>query len=224
MLDGYAGDMMMAASVPTIPATYVANGIFSGTVSGTTATITSVAFGTASATRKVVIGFRVFATSAPSTFSVTIGGVAATSVNVLTSTTGSYSALAYAVIPAGTSGTVVITTNGTLSSSIAPSVACWSVYDGNSAPSDFNSAVGANNTSARSVACVVPTGGFQLAALWWIATGVTGFTWSGATESHEITTPRCSMAAFSPGAGVSHSCSATPAAATPTVMQTLSWI
>lgn len=148
-------------------------------VAASNKTFTPVDFGEAHVARRIVVGINLRMVAAGQTItSVTIGGVAATEAAVASNAgEGLISAVYFAAVPTGTSGSVVINTSGNFEQ---VSIHAYRLVSASFALSDFDSAQ-ATTASAVSATLDVPAGGVSIAAA---ATRLgASFTWAGATES-----------------------------------------
>lgn len=134
----------VAGQATVTPISYTANGFTAGTAVATPS-IASVPFGTAKSTRLVVCVVFWICSTARTFTSATIGGVAATKHidQHGTTTNAAGCAIISALVPTGTSGTVVLTFSGAVASC---GVYSYSIYDAvSNTPADTD---GKTNTSS----------------------------------------------------------------------------
>lgn len=190
-------------------------------------TFSGVDFGTAAADRIVYVNGVIAVSGSANAFDVTIGGVLGTITGAFEGigATGRLSFGAWAKVPTGTSGTVVVNCSGTKLASPGHELVSWSLYGAANSGANFD-LLSSTGTGARNQSITVPTGGVHLAAIF-TATAAITFTWANGTESRDVAnSPQgaVSTAEFSPGTGASHSISATPSASAPTLMFSTSWV
>lgn len=161
------------ASLSPATSAYTANGHVTG--SGTSQTISGVSIGTAAAGRIVCIG--VAGNKIPSV--ITIGGVVATIVPG-----GDAFCVAIAVVPSGTTATIVLTYSASGSHYTAYGV--WAVYGAAGYTSVFYG--GAAGTGSGSI--TIPAGGVAISFT--VTTAMTSgisCAWAGATEDFDAAAP-----------------------------------
>lgn len=126
----------------------------------------------------VVVGLAIYAAlGTPAVSSVTIGGVTATV--LLTTGTNMGSFLAYALVPTGTTGDIVVTLG---SGGSRCGVGIWRVYDQiSNTPTDTDTPAGGAD-SARSVSIDVSAGGIIIAGA---SSGNASIAWTNATEGFD---------------------------------------
>lgn len=180
---------------------------------GTDATQTTYTFaaqnlGAAAADRHIIVGVnaRLLAATAGSIASVTVGGVAATSVVQHSNDSGSSnrntSALFIAAVPTGTTGDVVVTVSR---EALRCGIALYRATDINTTAVSTGSGAGSPSGTFTS-----PDGTFAV-ALSSVASGGTTWTWTGLTEDSELTFGTTALSTAS-GNGVT-SFAATPSGA-----------
>lgn len=184
--------MLMASAssgTPLTPASYAYQAAYTPTISGLTATQTGVSFGSAGASRLVVIEVSWIGTVSSSVLSsATIGGIAVPTIIAGTrigpNTSGNYQYIAFiaAVVPTGTSGTVV--TNFTGGGSIA---VYYFAYQTLNIISSSAYATGQNTSTGAPVSttCNVQKDGVVFAACITLSTGT--ISWTGVTKAYEAT-------------------------------------
>ena len=154
------------------------------TSDATTYTFTSKAIGAAATGRLVVVALQTLNTSAISLSSCTIGGISATIIGTATANNGSVfisTALAYAVVPTGTTATVAATWS---TSTFRCYLGVWSAY-GVSSSTPTTSATSAANPSVMS-SINVSAGGIAIGASNIFDVGGTGtFTWTNLTKDYD---------------------------------------
>jgi len=142
---------------------------------GTTATVTGVQFGTAFAGRVIVISWSTSAYNERIPTAITIGGVSAT----IMSTTGAGGypgfGIAYAVVPTGTSGSVVFTFSVADTVDIFSAVALTGAASATASDTISNSTGASGNIDVGAGGCIVAFGG-------------DGTTWTGVTALATDTT------------------------------------
>ena len=162
------------------PATVALTDNVLDTSDSTTYTFTNRAIGSADSNRIVVVSIHTIDTGANSVSSATIGGISATIVaNAQHNPTNfAVSSLFYAVVPTGTTATIVA---NLAASAFRCYAGVWTIYGAlSSSPRDFGTATG--NPSAVS-GIDVPAGGVVVAAASVQNPGVTGITWTNASDA-----------------------------------------
>jgi hypothetical protein len=133
--------------------------------------------GTASATRRVVVGMGTNSTR--TIVGVTIGGVTAT-IDVSNTLSGTaHVAIASAVVPTGTTADVVITTDGG-GLAIGMGLGLWTLTDG-----DPTGQVATGNGDPVGLTVTTTAGDAVIAYAWTTGVGTALFAWSDATERYE---------------------------------------
>lgn len=143
--------------------------------SSATTTFTNQAIGTASATRRVVVGVGVYAAAGGAISSVTVGGTGLTRLNGLIDSTDYVGDLCEGNITSGTTADIVVTTSGT-QNNVAIAVAA--IDNVNSTSTDFcgilaRSSQGTPYTTTTPL--TVPTGGVGVVFGWVFNTNATDF-------------------------------------------------
>lgn len=142
------------------------------------ATFTGVSFGTADATRAIIVGISFHGTSssgAPS-LSMTIGGVAATLIGQGNTGNGISVAMFLASIPTGTSGTVVCNASGnTFNTSVG--ICVWALYNAISTTPVQVATAGTGSTLALSLSA--SSFGIQVGFALCATNASVSFTWTG---------------------------------------------
>lgn len=147
----------------------------------TTYTFSSHAIGTASATRYIVVGVSVRAsTTSALTSSVTVGGNSATKIKELNNTTNNCcsASLHIIAVASGTTADIVVTHSR---SAIATGIGVWAVYDVSSAtPTDSASTT---SDSSGNLNCDTTIGDVIIGCA--VSAGTPTTTWTGATEDYD---------------------------------------
>lgn len=189
---------MASAAIAALISTYVTATasktlVFNGTannagIGSSSQSIVLVPFGTASASRYVIIGVSSSATgaAAPGTIlGATIGGITATIIDQGVSGTngGSASAILIAAVPTGTSGTVAITYNASVT---YVTLGSWSATGLSSTAANAH---GTSGSAPGTFSLGTLNGGFAIG----VATSSSdssgaGFSWSGLTEQYDTDT------------------------------------
>lgn len=173
-----ANYLMRATGVAT-PPSYTFNAQSGDNNTRSTFTFTSVSFGTAAAGRLVVVFFST-ANGQDSVTSATIGGVSATVGITQAGSSAVRITAVYAVVPTGTSGTVVINLTGTSSRG---RMACFSIYDlSSTTPEDTDGTANSSNVSTNTLS--VSKDAVVLAGIVHVDNGQS-FVWSGVTEAYD---------------------------------------
>ena len=146
---------------------------------GTSYTFTDVAIGAAASDRTVVVAFGARSAASPNVTGVTIAGVTAT-IDHQAVTSGSLVCFAHAEVPAGTTGTVVVSLS---SSAVRAGLGVWRVTGDAVTLSDTDSAAG----TSGSVTVTIPSGGVGLVSATGSLSGSV-FTFTNSTEDYEVQT------------------------------------
>lgn len=164
--------VMVAGGTPSISFEDSAFDDVTGSTSSP-ATFTGVSFGSASGSRRVLVGAAISTNGTPS---VTIGGVSATQVALATN--GAVKAGLYLVdLPTGTSGTVVVSSTAVRGDAF---IAVWAVYNiRSSTPTATATDTGA---TPWDVSLNVEHRGVAASFLFGNGTGVASASWTGMTE------------------------------------------
>jgi hypothetical protein len=134
-------------------------------------TFAGVSLGTASADRLIVVGIAARSVSSTTISSVTIGGVTAT-VATSGSGAGSKAAIAYATVPTGATGDIVVTFSG---AHVRCGIGVWRITGASTTPTDTFTSV----TVVRSGTVTIAAGGAALAVCY---QNTSATDWTGATE------------------------------------------
>jgi hypothetical protein len=140
-------------------------------------TFSGMNFGTAAANRLLIVAACSSGNSPAPASSVTIGGVSATLVKSVSGSQFVSASLWQALVPSGTSGTVVVNWSGTAS---CAGIGIWSVQ------TDTQGAQNSGSSTGSSIAAVVPTSGYGIVAYQVNCnTTITGVAPSNFTEDYE---------------------------------------
>jgi hypothetical protein len=159
-----------------------------------TYTFTAVNLSSPAADRFIVVGVLLVGSPGRTASTVTIGGVSATAINTGTASTNVSLRLFGAVVPAGSTGDVVVTASG---GCLCCSIGVWALY-GLSSTTAIDTTNGTSNPDSDTLTTVA--GGFV------VAVAVNGgsvetYTWSGLTENFDQTV-EASTASCASGASV----------------------
>lgn len=146
----------------------------------TTYTFSTVSFGTANVNRWIIFGFAAEAAGARTLSSVTIGGVSAsTTFNSFTGTGTVCSGIAWALVPTGTTGDIVVTLSG---AALRCGGGVYSASLTTSTPVDGGSNSGTNTSTSVTVTC--EAGGIIIASEC-LNSNAHNQTWTNATEQYD---------------------------------------
>ena len=171
--------MIVGYSRLFVPASISYQASYEDQTSQTTYTFASSAFGTANASRRVIIGISSAIVGSATISSVTIGGVSATISVQATQGTRAVTGIAIASVPTGTTGSVVITFSNAM---LRCAIGVWATYDLQS-----NTATATTSSVANPLALSlnVLAGGVALGCLYDNNVGA-GVVWTGFTERYDF--------------------------------------
>ena len=142
-----------------------------------TVTFSAVSLGTASTTRKIVVGVAKGGGSADSITSVEVGGVSATLVIASGGGSSAYTELWQAAVSTGTSGDIVVVFSGTTPGRAG--IGVYAVYDAASAAYDTGNSSADPSTDTINV----PANGVLIGCAIQVSGGT--FTWTNLTEKYD---------------------------------------